>query len=710
MAGHVHVPRDRAGDEEGFPVLSVAHSRKVQKGEDFDLIEPCAGWTPTRVGSKSGRDEDAVEFAMFGLFDGHGGKDCAAHCQESFLREFLAALDAPGPLSADEDAEDCFERRMPDALRACFAAVDEAFLERDIHSGATATIVVMRGRCVTTAAVGDSLATLDLGPGIPVLRLSNEHRLDTSESERKRIEEAGGDVRPTEYEDGPNGERVGVGPLRVWPGGLAVSRSIGDRDGKRGGVTSEPEVSMVVVPDRFHGARLVLASDGLWDAATPKQASACGSKMNVQNCAAALNKLAQSQKDNRDDITVLVVDLLHDDTTKSGPFMTKPSAGEQKPRLYWPFSKKAHDPLPLPSERRALREQARREREDALAALEAIRKAHEEEMERVRLEKEAAESKAKMEYMNDDGWEEAGSKSNSAKPTETRVDKTSKARNAAKKPVQQQQQANGKPERKPKAAAPKKKPAKAEKPEAQAQDIPDVSKLTLSESENSERPKQKRKGRREREKERKSRENSSSDISQLSAQPPVKSNTADNSMQPPQTQAGAPPMSHSVGMYGYPPQGRPPSPLMPPQGMPPPMPPMAHPQMMFMRPGFTQPMPPYGRPHSPVGHMQPPMNAIPIRAPSPPMPPFPPPSHQPMTWQQQQQHDQSKSHPSQHGQVNNQLPPNSAPETPVKQAGVPRDNQGQKPKAKRKGRRERERERMAKRAAEEATLNSSTQN
>jgi hypothetical protein len=289
------------------------------------------------------------------------------------------------------------------------------------------------------------------------------------------------------------------------------------------------------------------------------------------------------------------------------------------------------------------------------------------------------------------------------------VDKTSKARNAAKKPVQQQQQANGKPERIPKAAAPKKKPAKVEKPEAQAQDIPDVSKLTLSESENSERPKQKRKGRREREKERKSRENSSSDISQLSAQPPVKSNAADNSMQPPQTQAGAPLMSHSVGMYGYPPQGRPPSPLMPPQGMPPPMPPMAHPQMMFMRPGFTQPMPPYGRPHSPVGHMQPPMNAIPIRAPSPPVPPFPPPSHQPMTWQQQQ-HDQSKSHPSQHGQVNNQLPPNSAPETPVKQDEVPRDNQGQKPKAKRKGRRERERERMAKRAVEEAALNSSAQN
>ena len=37
-----------------------------------------------------------------------------------------------------------------------------------------------------------------------------------------------------------------------------------------------------------------------------KQASACGAKLGTSAAAAALCKLAQKQKDNRDDITVMV--------------------------------------------------------------------------------------------------------------------------------------------------------------------------------------------------------------------------------------------------------------------------------------------------------------------------------------------------------------------------------------------------------------------
>ena len=76
------------------------------------------------------------------------------------------------------------------------------------------------------------------------MRLTAEHRLDTSSAERARIEAAGGGVRATTFEK--DGEPVG--PLRVWPGGLAVSRSIGDRDGKQGGVIAIPEVSRVLIP------------------------------------------------------------------------------------------------------------------------------------------------------------------------------------------------------------------------------------------------------------------------------------------------------------------------------------------------------------------------------------------------------------------------------------------------------------------------------
>ena len=50
-----------------------------------------------------------------------------------------------------------------------------------------------------------------------------------------------------------------------------MSRTIGDRDGKKGGVISEPEVSRIVVADTQPGFRITLASDGLWDAASVKQ-------------------------------------------------------------------------------------------------------------------------------------------------------------------------------------------------------------------------------------------------------------------------------------------------------------------------------------------------------------------------------------------------------------------------------------------------------
>ena len=147
-----------------------------------------------------------------------------------------------------------------------------------------------------------------------------------------------------------------MGPLRVWPGGLAVSRSVGDRDGKKGGVTSKPEVSRVYVPDEQPGFRLVMASDGLWDAVTVKQAAACGAKLGTAPAAAALCKLAQKQKDNRDDITVVVVDALASVGHKD-PFVAKaPWRSEIKAR--WPLGHRKYDTVPSPSARRAARTDA----------------------------------------------------------------------------------------------------------------------------------------------------------------------------------------------------------------------------------------------------------------------------------------------------------------------------------------------------------------
>lgn len=52
--------------------------------------------------------------------------------------------------------------------------------------------------------------------------MSGNHRLDSNKAERARAEAAGAEVAASVLEGKP------VGPLRVWPGGLAMSRSLGD--------------------------------------------------------------------------------------------------------------------------------------------------------------------------------------------------------------------------------------------------------------------------------------------------------------------------------------------------------------------------------------------------------------------------------------------------------------------------------------------------
>ena len=427
--GDVHVPLARAVDPLGNPALRTARSRKVQKGEDASFETPDAFWVARRRDGRrvAGEREEiadgdvVVRFSAFGLFDGHGGKACAEHCASTMLDRIKDALDESGPIGENDDADDAFEARLPAALRDAFAACDAEFLAKDVHSGATATVVVVHGRCVTTASVGDSLAVVDLGVSCgfaaPAARLSPEHRLDTSAAERERIAAFGGEVRATAFEDGRP-----VGPLRVWPGGLAVSRSIGDRDGKKGGVVSEPEVSRVVVPDEQPGFRITLASDGLWDAVTVKQAAQCSGRLATAAAAAALCKQAQKQKDNRDDITVVVVDALADPAHKD-PFILKPP-WKVAFKVKWPLrgapgkEPLADDPeLPPPSARARWRLEAGEREAAAAAAAAAEARERAEAAEAARRADARAEEATRREIVTaagetrDDGggWEEVPS-------------------------------------------------------------------------------------------------------------------------------------------------------------------------------------------------------------------------------------------------------------------------------------------------------------
>ena len=80
-------------------------------------------------------------------------------------------------------------------------------------------------------------------------------------SEKERVLKKGGKIERIVK----NGESVG--PLRIWADeegpGIAMSRTLGDLEGKKIGLISEPEIDHFDLKpgDKF----VVVASDGVWD-------------------------------------------------------------------------------------------------------------------------------------------------------------------------------------------------------------------------------------------------------------------------------------------------------------------------------------------------------------------------------------------------------------------------------------------------------------
>jgi serine/threonine protein phosphatase PrpC len=117
------------------------------------------------------------------------------------------------------------------------------------------------------------------------IQLSSDHKPNRPD-ESERIRRSGGFVGRTQIEAEElsnanacdkflikmvNYFRLYRYPYRVYPGGLAVSRSIGDLEIKNSGlIVAEPETirRRLTVQDEF----LILACDGLWDVMTNAQA------------------------------------------------------------------------------------------------------------------------------------------------------------------------------------------------------------------------------------------------------------------------------------------------------------------------------------------------------------------------------------------------------------------------------------------------------
>jgi len=197
--------------------------------------------------------ENQPDLAIFGVFDGHGGKLVATHVADSLIDEFYETeqfQSLSGGVTGKEAAA-----VLGKAIRSSFLSLDNKMRDvvevRSDNSGSTAVVSLVTPSHYIVGNCGDS--RLVLCGEDQVLFASIDHK-PTQPSEQARIEKAGGTVT-----------------FRRVNGDLAVSRSLGDFLYKATDdlpdveqqVSAEPDISMISrkPTDQF----IIIACDGIWD-------------------------------------------------------------------------------------------------------------------------------------------------------------------------------------------------------------------------------------------------------------------------------------------------------------------------------------------------------------------------------------------------------------------------------------------------------------
>jgi serine/threonine protein phosphatase PrpC len=220
----------------------------------------------------SRKGEEWPKWSFFGVFDGHGGAAWA-----DFLRDNLHQFVIKEP---------SFPTKPQEALLKGFESAEKTFVQNAQEngevvekSGSWAIVILIVGEEWYVANVGDSRAVLSFDKGRKAKALSKDHK-PWCQSERKRIQEAGGQIYQTatvaSAGDQHNLPEIIIGPIRVFPGRLSVSRTFGDTEAKIPSKGGNPDV-VVWTPDiwsfRLDSRHdyVVLGCDGIFDKMTDRE-------------------------------------------------------------------------------------------------------------------------------------------------------------------------------------------------------------------------------------------------------------------------------------------------------------------------------------------------------------------------------------------------------------------------------------------------------
>ncbi|KAL6323993.1 hypothetical protein AAG906_006264 [Vitis piasezkii] len=282
------IGRELRNEKVEKPYIKYGQAALAKKGEDYFLIKTDCQRVP---------GNPSTSFSVFAIFDGHNGISAAIFAKENLLNNVLSAI----PQGIGREG---WLQALPRALVAGFVKTDIEFQQKGETSGTTVTFVVIDGWTVTVASVGDSRCILDTQGGVVSL-LTVDHRLEENAEERERVTASGGEVGRLNVFGGNE-----VGPLRCWPGGLCLSRSIGDTDVGEF-IVPIPHVKQVKLSNA--GGRLIIASDGIWDALSSDMAAKSCRGLPAELAAKLVVKEALRSRGLKDDTTCLVVDMIPSD-------------------------------------------------------------------------------------------------------------------------------------------------------------------------------------------------------------------------------------------------------------------------------------------------------------------------------------------------------------------------------------------------------------
>ncbi|GMH93580.1 hypothetical protein TL16_g12669 [Triparma laevis f. inornata] len=327
--------------------VNSAISTASLKGEDRSCFD--AGSTPLTTALPT-----AGLFA--GVFDGHDGPDCSEYCRVAMIPHFISsltanktnataadkALESPQKListsliSSFQDCESNFGKRLPPPPldpsappppRSKLSALKDMMLCRcgtnTRRGGTTANCLLLNvdseenisafvancgdSRCITDAGTGSSsdLANLKFS------NISEDHR-PTTKKERTRL-------RSAEMKGEVHVVRDSMKTTRLYPGGLAVSRTIGDVSLTRAAIPT-PEIAEceVKLTEDMRNVRFLLGTDGIFDTMETREITEAvkaeeeerGGRLSAKDLAKVVLVKCLEKSGISDDMSVLVIDIV----------------------------------------------------------------------------------------------------------------------------------------------------------------------------------------------------------------------------------------------------------------------------------------------------------------------------------------------------------------------------------------------------------------